>query len=395
MAALRTGAGVGRAASGRAAPGRAAATKGIWCAAVLVLTLGAGGCGHPSQAARSAEPQVLNIYNWSDYIGENTIAEFERRTHIRVVMDFYGSNEELEAKLLVGDAGYDIVSTTTAFYGRQIRAGVYAPLDRSLLPNWKNLDPRVLALQASADPGNRHAMPYLHAMNGFAYNVDQIAARMPQAPTGSLAMLFDPSVVSRFAPCGVVFLDSPEDVIELALLYLHLPPNSRKPEDLHAAENAVMAVRPFIRTFDSNDYFHWLASGEICLAVAWSSDYEVAQARANESHTGVHLAFTIPAEGSNITYNALLIPASAPHREAAHRFLNFILEPQVIASITNDIRYGNDNLAAASFVDPVLLHDPAVYPPPEVRKNLYLPVEVAPDYERLRTRAWTRIKTGQ
>jgi putrescine transport system substrate-binding protein len=364
-------------------------------AAVCVAALSTGGCGRSGNAAREAEPRVLNIYNWADYIGYDTIAEFERRTRIHVVMDFYESNEELEAKLLVGDAGYDIVSTTTAFYGRQIRAGVYAPLDRSKLTNWRNLDPAVLAVQARADPGNRYAVPYLHAMNGFAYNVGQIAARMANAPTGSLAMLFDPAIVSRFRSCGVVFLDSPEDVIELALLYLHRSPNSRDPRDLRAAEEVVMAVRPFIRTFDSNDYYHWLASGEICLAVAWSSDYEVAQARANEAHTGVHLAFTLPVEGSNITYNALLIPAAAPHREAAFEFLNFILEPKVIAGISNDIRYGNDNIAATPYVDPVLLRDPAVYPPPEVRETLYLPAEVPPDYERLRTRAWTHIKTGQ
>jgi putrescine transport system substrate-binding protein len=174
-----------------------------------------------------------------------------------------------------------------------------------------------------------------------------------------------------------------------------LNPNSRSAEDLKAAERAVMAVRPYIRTFDSNAYYQQLASGEICLAIAWSSDYEVAQQRAIEAGTGVRLAFSLPLEGSNITYNALLIPASAPHREAAHRFLDFILEPKVIAAITNDIRYGNDNLAAAPYVNPALLHDPAVYPPPEVRNKLYLPEEVRPDYERLRTRVWTHVRTGQ
>jgi putrescine transport system substrate-binding protein len=369
--------------------------RGLTLGVIYLVAWGGGGCSRSTHPVPEGGQQVLNIYNWADYIGNDTIAEFERRTHIKVVMDFYDSNEALEAKLLVGDAGYDIVSTSTAFYGRQIRAGVYAPLDRGKLRNWRNLDPQVLAVQERADPGNRYAVPYLHAMNGFAYNVDQIKARYPAAPTDSLAMLFDPGVISRFGACGVTFLDSPEDVIELAMLYLHLNPNSRSAQDLQAAERAVMAVRPFIRTFDSSDYEHQLASGEICLAIAWSSDYEVAQQRANEAHTGVHLAFTLPKEGSNITYNAMLIPTSAPHREAAHQFLNFILDPKIIAAISNDIRYGNDNLAAAPFVDPALLRDPAVYPPPEVRKNLYLPEEVTPEYERLRTRVWTHIKTGQ
>jgi len=297
--------------------------------------------------------------------------------------------------MLAGHSGCDIVSTTTGFYRRQIKAGAYLPLDESKLTHWENLDPAVLAVQAQADPGNRYAVPYLHAMNGFVYNVDLVKARMPDAPTDSLAMIFDPKVAARFADCGMIFLDSAEDVIQLALAYLHLDPNSGGIDDLHAAERVVMAVRPYIRTFDSNDYWHQLASGEACLSIAWSSDYSVAQERARENHTGAHLAFTLPKEGSNITYNAFLIPASAPHPDAAHLFLNFILEPRIIAQITNDIRYGNDNLAARSFVKSEILNDPAIYPPPEVRAKLYLPAEPGPDYDRVRTRVWTHIKTGQ
>lgn len=364
-------------------------------AAVWVLALSASACGGRHPAVPAAEEQVLNIYNWADYVGYDTIAEFERKTHIKVVYEVYDSNETLEAKMLAGRSGYDIVSTTTGFYGRQIKAGAYLALDKSKLPSWKNLDPAVLAIQGKADPGNRYAMPYLHAMNGFVYNIDLIKARMPDAPTDSLAMIFDPKVISRFADCGVTFLDSPEDVIQLALAYLHIDPNSQRVADLQAAEKLVMAVRPYIRTFDSNDYFHQLAAKESCLAIAWSSDYFVAQQRARENGTGAHLAFTLPKEGSNITYNAFLIPASALHVEAAHKFLNFILEPQVIAQITNDIHYGNDNLAAQPFVNGDILKDPSVYPSPEVRARLYLPGELGQEYDRLRTRVWTHIKTGQ
>jgi putrescine transport system substrate-binding protein len=364
-------------------------------AAAASAALGATACGGRHSTAPAAEEQVLNIYNWADYVGHRTIADFERQTHIKVVYELYDSNQTLEAKMLAGRSGYDIVSTTTGFYGRQITAGAYLPLDKSKLPNWKYLDPSVLTIQEQADPGNRYAVPYLHAMNGFVYNVDLVKARMPDAPTDSLAMIFDPKVMAHFADCGVTFLDSPEDVIQLALAYLRLDPNSRRVEDLQAAERAVMAVRPYIRTFDSNDYWHQLASKETCLAIAWSSDYSVAVERAREDGTGAHLAFTLPKEGSNITYNAFLIPASAPHPEAAHKFLNFILEPQVIAEITNDIHYGNDNLAARPFVKTDILSDPAVYPPPELRARLYLPAELGPDYDRLRTRVWTHIKTGQ
>jgi putrescine transport system substrate-binding protein len=364
-------------------------------ALVIGLALGAAGCGARHAEAPGAEEPVLHIYNWADYIGRDTITEFEHRTHIKVIYELYDSNDTLEAKMLAGHSGYDIVSTTTGFYGRQIKAGAYLALDKAKLPNWKNLDPAVLAIQAQADPGNRYAVPYLHSMNGFAYNVDLVKMQMPDAPTDSLAMIFDPKVIAHFAACGVTFLDSSEDVLQLALAYLHRDPNSRSADDLHAAENLLMAVRPYIRTFDSNNYWHQLASKEICLAIAWSSDYTVAQARAREDGTGAHLAFTLPKEGSNITYNALLIPASAPHPEAAHKFLNFILEPQVIAAISNDIDYGNDNLAARPFVRSDILSDPAVYPPPELRARLYLPVDLGQDYDRLRTRVWTHIKTGQ
>ena len=338
---------------------------------------------------------MLNIYNWADYIGYRTIAEFEQATHIKVVYQTYDSNETLEAVLMAGHSGFDLVSTTTGFYGRQIRAGAYLPLDKSKLPNLANIDPQVLAVQAQADPGNRYAVPYLHAMNGFVYNVDEIRRRLPDAPTDSLAMLFDPAVISKFADCGVTFLDSPPDVIQLALAYLHRDPNSQSLEDLQAAERVVMAVRPYIRTFDSNDYWHQLAAKDVCLSIAWSSDYYVAQARAREDGTGVHLAFTLPKEGSNITYNAFLIPASAPHPDAAHKFLNFIMDPKVIAEITNDIHYGNDNLRAGPYIDKGILDDPSVYPPAALRARLYLPAELRPDYERVRTRVWTRIKTGQ
>jgi putrescine transport system substrate-binding protein len=360
------------------------------CAAVAICA-----CGGRQHAAPASDGQVLNIYNWADYIGFHTIAEFERATHIKVVYQVYDSNETLETNLLVGRSGFDIVSTTTGFYGRQIKAGAYLPLDKAKIPNWKNIDPAVLAVQAQADPDNRFAVPYLHAMNGFAYNVDMIKARMPNAPIDSSAMLFDPKVIAKFADCGVTFLDSAEDVIQLALAYLHRDPNSQRAEDLQAAEQLVMAVRPYIQTFDSNAYMGQLASNEICLAIAWSSDYSTAQARARESRTGAHLAFTLPKEGSNITYNALLIPASAPHPDAALKFLNFILDPRVIAEITNDIHYGNDNLAARPYTDEDILKDPAVYPTPELRARLYLPAELGADYDRLRTRAWTRIKTGQ
>ena len=359
------------------------------------------GCGAPATPSGShgghtapGEQPVLNIYNWAEYIGSDTIERFEHATGIRVVYDVFDSNETLEGKLMVGDSDYDIVSTSMAWYGRQIRSGLYEPLDKSLLPNWTNLDPAVLAVQAQADPGNRYAAPYLHSMNGFAYNESQVRARMADAPVDSLAMLFKPAVVAKFADCGVSFLDSPEDVLQLALAYLRRDPNSRRLEDLAAAEQLVMSVRRYIRTFDSSDYIYQLASGELCLAMAWSSDYSYALVRSRAAGLNLHLRLTLPREGSNIAYNALLIPSGAPHRLAAHKFINFILDPRVIADITNEIYYGNDNLSARPFVKPEILNDPAIYPSPEVRARLFVPGEFDTKYQRAETRAWMRIKSG-
>ena len=337
---------------------------------------------------------MLHVYNWADYIGTDTIAGFERSSGIRVEYDTYDSDETLEAKMMAGDSGYDVVSTSTDYFARQIKAGIYQPLDRSQLPNWGNLDPQALAIEAAADPGNRYAMPYLHAVNGFAYNVDQIRARMPDAPVESLDLIFKPGILARFADCGVSFLDSPEDVLQLALNYLHLDPNTQRAADYAQAEKLLLAVRPYVKAFDSSEYMNGLINGEYCISMSWSADYSTARARARAAGVDVHLAFTVPREGANGTYDALLIPADAPHPRNALKFLNFMLEPRVIAAVTNEIHYGNDNRAADPYVDPQILHDPTIYPTPEVEARLYHSREVAPPLERIRTRTWTRIKTA-
>jgi len=227
-----------------------------------------------------AEENQLNIYNWADYIGHDTIAAFEKQTGIKVVYDTYDSDAALEAKVMAGDTGYDLVTTSTDFFARQIKAGVYASLDKSKLPNWANLDPAIVKVLAGYDPGNAHAVPYLHGVNGFAYNVAMIKARMPDAPVGSLDMIFKPEIVSKFADCGVSFMDNAEDVIQLALNYLHLDPNSQRPEDFKAVEKLLLAVRPYVRSFDSEAFMNALPNKELCIAMSWSGDYQTAISRA-------------------------------------------------------------------------------------------------------------------
>jgi putrescine transport system substrate-binding protein len=364
-------------------------------AAVIVVAALCGSCGSGTHAPGASEEKLLYVYNWADYIGKTTLADFERASGIKVVYDTYDSDETLEAKMMAGDSGYDLVSTSTDYFSRQIKAGIYQPLERSRLSNWKNLDPHVLAIEARSDPGNRYAMPYLRHVNGFAYNVDLVKARMPDAPVDSLDMVFKPQIIARFADCGVTFLDSAEDVLQLALNYLHIDPNTTRKEDYQRAEQLLLAVRPYIRAFDSTEYMNGLANKEFCISMSWSGDYAASRARAKAVGMVVNLAFTVPKEGANASFDALLIPAGAPHPQNAHKFLNFMLEPRVIAAVTNDIHYANDNLAANPYVDPLILNDPAVYPTPEVEARLYESAEVAPALERIRTRTWTRVKTAK
>lgn len=365
------------------------------CALSLVLAAVAG-CGVGTEpGAPAAHDDTLFLANWYGYTGKHTISDFEHATGIRVAYYTYDSADTLDGLVLSGDFAYDVVATSTDFFSREIKAGAYRPLERGKLTRWANLDPQVLAMFARSDPGNRYAVPYLHAINGFAYNVDMIRARMPDAPTDSLDMLFKPEIIRRFADCGVSFLDSPTDILPLALNYLHLDPNSKRRQDYDAAVRLILSVRPYIRAFDSLQFRNDLADRELCIAVCWSSDAAETRAALRAAGNNVRLAFTVPKEGANVTYDALLIPAGAPHPEAAHRFINFILDPQVIAAITNDIYYGNNNQAANRYVDPEILHDPTIYPSPEIASRLYFQQEADPVTERIRTRAWIKVKTGR
>ena len=355
----------------------------------------------PTQEATAAPAQgdvakELNVYNWSDYIGETTIADFEKETGIKVRYETYTGNEDLEAKLVTGGTGYDIVFPSSSFFARQIKIGLYQKLDKSLLPNLKNMDPKIMdILSKDADPGNEYAIPYMWGTNGFSYNVDMVKERMPDAPLDSLAMIFDPNVVTKFKDCGVTFLDSPEDVFPLALAYMGKDPTSQKEEDIIAAADMVMKVRPFIRNFDSQQYLNALPNGEYCISMSWSGDYATASTRAAEAGMKVNLAYTIPKEGTNIWFDGMLIPADAPHPKNANLFLNYMMRPEVIAAATNFTYYANANLPAKAFVNKEILDDPAIYPSAEVLKRGFPSVVRNQELNRVITREWTRVKTGQ
>lgn len=356
-----------------------------------ILFIGAA----PLCAAESeAEEKVLNIYNWADYIGPDTIADFEKEFGIEVNYDIFDATAVVEAKLLAGSTGYDLVLHELRYSTRLMRVDVFQPLDKSQLPLWGNLDPWVLDIIARSDVGNRYAAPYMWGTVGFTYNTDMVRERMPDAPVGSAAMLFDPEVTSHFADCGISLLDESTTVIPLVMLYLGHDPHSVDESHLAEAEAVLKSVRPHIRYFSSSKGLNDLPNREICIAMTWSGDFAQAQARADEVGADVRLAYTVPREGTVMWFDTLLIPADAPHPRNAHLFLNYLLRPEVIAPISNYIGYANANLASVPYLDSRIANDPASYPPMEARQSWQAGLIYGPKQERLRTRAWSRVKTG-
>jgi putrescine transport system substrate-binding protein len=299
-----------------------------------------------------------------------------------------------EARLLAGRTGYDVVDHAERYSARLIPIGVYRPLDRSRLTNWKNLDPWVLKTLDSADPGNRYGVPYLWGTTGFTYNVKMIRERMPNAPVDSADMIFKPEVARHFADCGISFLDEPTDVIPMAMIYLGHDANSVDPSDLAEVEKLLKGVRPYIRYFSSAKMLVDLPNEEVCIAMSWSGDYAQAMYRAQEVGKPVQLAYTMPREGTLAWFDLWFIPTDAPHPDNAHLFLNYLLRPKVIADVSNEVRYAAPNIPAMPLVLSEVRNDPAVYPPEAVRLSLHKGVLHSPKEERARSRLWSRVKTG-
>lgn len=337
---------------------------------------------------------ILNVYNWADFIGETTIKDFEREYGIKVNYDVYESSEIVDTKLMAGHSGYDVVLHSAGFSSRLIPINVYYRLDKSKLPNWKHLDPILLERFAGYDPGNQYGVPYMWGTTGFAYNRDMLAERMIDPPYNSYDMVFNVEVVKQFADCGVSLLDSPTEVIPMALIYLGHHPDSMEPEELKAAEDLLRSIRPYIKYFNSTKLLIDLPSREICIAMSWSGDYSIASRRAEEAGIDVDFRFSIPIEGSLIWFDAWYILADAPHIENAYLFLDFIMRPEVIADISNYTGYANINVPATAFVDKKMTEDPAIYPDQAVLDRLYAAKIFMPKEERVRSRVWTRVKSG-
>jgi len=343
-----------------------------------------------------AQEKVVNVYNWSDYIDDSILTDFTKETGIKVVYDVYDSNEILETKLLAGGSGYDVVvPTASPFLARQIEAGVYQKLDKSKLPNIVNMWDIVAERVAKYDSGNEYSVNYMWGTTGIGYNTKKVSDALGVETIDSWDVFFNPDKLSKLADCGVYVLDSPSDILPTTLRYLGFDPESTSPDDLAKAEEVLMKIRPYIRKFHSSEYINALANGDICLAVGFSGDIFQARDRAAEADQGVDIAYAIPKEGAEMWFDQMAIPADAPHADEALAFINYMMKPEVAAKAANYVFYASGNKAAQQFIDKEIIDDPAIYPDEATMKNLFTVSPYDPKTQRVITRTWTKIITGQ
>ncbi|WP_179405608.1 polyamine ABC transporter substrate-binding protein [Burkholderia guangdongensis] len=345
-------------------------------------------------AAHAADTE-LNVYNWSDYIGPDTVSGFEKQNGVHVRYDNYDSNDTLQAKLLSGSSGYDVVVPSSDYMGKQIEAGVFMKLDKSKLPNLANLDPVLMKIVAQADPGNQYGAPYAFGTDGIGYNVQAVKKALgDNAPVDSWSLIFDPANLSKLQGCGVSFLDDAGNVFSAALQYVHKDPNSKNPADYQVAYEALKKIRPYITQFNSSGYINDLANGDICVAFGWSGDVGISHRRAEEAKRGYEIRYTNPKEGGLLWFDLMGIPKGAPHPEAALQWINYIEDPKVNAGITNAVFYPTANVPARKYVNPAILKDTGVYPSEDVLLKMTLMKPLPAEIRRLENRLWSQIKTG-
>ena len=342
-----------------------------------------------------AQDNVVNVYNWSDYIAEDTVAKFEAETGIKVNYDVFDSNELVEAKLLAGNSGYDVVVPSGFFLERQVAAGLFMPLDKAKIPNLVNMDPDVMAQTAAHDPDNAHSVDYMWGTTAIGYNVGKLKERLGDVPVDTWDIVFKPETLAKLADCGVTLLDAPAEIMATALNYLGLDPNSESAEDLAKAKDLLMSIRPYVRYFNSSQYIDDLGNGEVCLSIGYSGDVFIARDAASEAGQGVEVAYVIPKEGALKWFDLFAIPADAPHADNAHKFIDFMLRPDIAAANTNYVFYASGNKAALDLIDPEVRNDPAIYPPAEINAKLFPLKAHTPDYDEVLTETWQAIKSGQ
>jgi putrescine transport system substrate-binding protein len=358
-----------------------------------VMTLGL------ATAVSAQAKENLNFYNWSDYIAEDTLPSFEKKTGVKVTYDVFDSNEVLEAKLLAGRSGFDLVVPSASFLARQIQAGVFQPLDMSKLPNYKNLDKGLMKTLSKLDKGNKHSVPYLWGTTGIGYNVKQVEKVLGKdAPVDSWDLVFKPENMKKLAECGVTFLDSADEIYPLALHYVGKDPGSKNKSDYKKNSEAaelLKSVRPYVKQFHSSQYINDLANGDICVAIGWSGDILQAMDRADEAENGVEVGYSIPTEGTSVWFDMLAIPKDAKNSDAAHKLINEFMDPKVMAEVSNYVWYPNAIPASKKIMDQEIATNPSIYPSEETAAKLF-PLSVHGNkINKLLSRFWTDMKTGR
>jgi putrescine transport system substrate-binding protein len=372
----------------------------VLTAASLMLAVTA--CGKKESAEQAQQPgaaaqeeKVLHVFNWSDYIAEDTVPNFEKQTGIKVTYDVFDSNDVLETRLLAGNSGFDLVVPSASFLERQIKAGVFQKIDKSQIPNLQHMDPDIMNRVGLHDPNNEYSVPYLWGTTGIGYNEDKIKKIFGDARPDSWNYIFDPKNAAKLKDCGISLLDAPDEILKIVLAWIGRDPNSQKEEDLKAAEAKLTPIRPFVRKIHSSQYIDDLANGELCIAVGWSGDILQARDRAEEAGQGVKISYAIPKEGTIVWFDMLAIPADAKHPKNAHAFINYLMEPQVAANNSNFVNYANGNGASLPMVSDEVKNDPGIYPTPEVKAKLFPSLAYGEDFQRLMNRMWTKFQTGQ
>jgi putrescine transport system substrate-binding protein len=367
-----------------------AGTSGVILSLFLICTIGA-------LLAPRAIPKerVVNYYNWSDYQDPTILDAFTKETGIKVRYDTFDSNDTLEAKLLAGSSGYDVVVPSAYFLARQISAGIFQKLDKSKLPNLPALWPEITKRLAFYDPGNQYAIDYMWGTTGIGYNVKKVKDILgPDAAIDSWDDVFNPDKIAKFKDCGIHLLDSSDDMMSAGLHYLHLDPNTSDPADLQKVTDLLLKVRPYVRKFHSSEYLNALATGEICFVVGFSGDIKQAQNRAAQAKNGVEIGYSIPKEGAQLWFDTFAIPKDAPDAQEAHELINYLIRPDVAAKNTNYVSYANGDTPTDA-IDKAIRDDKTVYPDADTMAKLYTITAHDAKTQRLINRLWTKVKTGE
>jgi putrescine transport system substrate-binding protein len=361
-----------------------------------------GGSDQPDAGGKAGDDKpaaggdkVVNIYNWSDYISEDAIPNFTKETGIKVVYDVMDANETLEAKIMAGSTGYDVVVPSLQFLARQAKAGVYLPIDKSKIPNYANLDADLMAIIAKNDPDNTYGVPYLVGYTGIGYNVEKVKAALGDVPANTWDLVFKPEIAAKLKDCGVMALDTPTELVPIALNYLGENPNSQDPAVIAKAAAPLKVLNANIRTFHSSQYIDSLANGDVCVAIGWSGDVLQARDRAEEAKNNIKVEFVIPKEGAPIFFDMMAIPKDAKNTDSAYAFINYVLRPEVMAGISSYVSYANAVKPSTPLVEESVRNNPNIYPPEDLRKKIFPLEPLTPEVSRQYTDMWSAMKSGK